>query len=143
MARNRSRRNQSGTVWLIPALKAGVLCTMLGGSAVGYVLQKNELHQLGRTITKREAVLERLKWENKTRAQHLANLQLPRSIAERVRDQKMGLMLPLPGQTIWLAEPAPDAGKAVVVLHSASVGGTPVGDRSRSEKAADADSRVK
>ena len=75
MARN--RRNQSGAVWLIPALKAGVLCSMLGGSAVGYVLQKNVLHDLGQNITKREALLERLKWENKMRAQHLANLQLP------------------------------------------------------------------
>ena len=80
MARN--RRNQSGAVWLIPALKAGVLCSMLGGSAVGYVLQKNVLHELGRNITKREALLERLKWENKMRAQHLANLQLPKSIAD-------------------------------------------------------------
>jgi hypothetical protein len=75
MARN--RRNQSGAVWLIPALKAGVLCTLLGGSAVGYVLQKNLLHELGQGITRREAVLERLRWENKLRAQHLANLQQP------------------------------------------------------------------
>jgi hypothetical protein len=103
MARN--RRHQSGAVWLIPALKAGVLCTMLGGSAVGYVLQKNELHDLGRSITKREAVLERLKWENKMKAQQLANLQLPRNIADRVRQQKLPLGAPQPGQTIWLVDP--------------------------------------
>src|SRR5437773_11714547 len=107
MARN--RRNQSGAVWLIPALKAGVLCTMLGGSAVGYVLQKNELHELGRAITKREAVVERLKWENKMKAQQLANLQLPRNIADRVRHQRLPLGAPQPGQTIWLPEPISDA----------------------------------
>src|SRR5438067_476986 len=103
MARN--RRNQSGAVWLIPALKAGVLCSMLGGSAVGYVLQKNVLHDLGQNITKREAMLERLKWENKMRADHLASLQLPIHIEQRVREQK--LPLGKPQQTIWLAEPGP------------------------------------
>ena len=114
MARN--RRNQSGAVWLIPALKAGVLCSMLGGSAVGYVLQKNVLHDLGQNITKREALLERLKWENKMRAQHLANLQLPIHIEQRVREQK--LPLGKPQQTIWLAEPAPGtaAGTTATVL---------------------------
>jgi hypothetical protein len=117
MARNRSRRNQSGTVWLIPALKAGVLCTMLGGSAIGYVLQKNQLHELGRTITRREAALERLKWENKLRGNQLANLQLPRNIADRVREQKLGLMPPQPWQTIWLAEPQANS-KSVVILNS-------------------------
>src|SRR5256885_377414 len=104
----RNRRNQSGAVWLIPALKAGVLCSMLGGSAVGYVLQKNLLHELGQGITRREAVLERLRWENKMRAQHLANLQLPLHIERRVREQRLGLGKPQPGQTIWLAEPMSD-----------------------------------
>jgi hypothetical protein len=103
----RNRRNQSGTVWLIPAFKAGLLCSLLGGSAVGYVLQKNLLHDLGRGITRREAVLDRLKWENKIRAQHLADLQLPRHVAERVRDQRLPLGRPQDGQTIWLSEPAP------------------------------------
>jgi hypothetical protein len=78
---------------------------MLGGSAVGYVLQKNELHELGRAITRREAVLERLKWDNKMYAQHLANLQLPQNIADRARKQNLGLAQPQPGQTIWLPEP--------------------------------------
>ena len=103
MARN--RRNQSGAVWLIPAIKAGVLCSMLGGSAVGYVLQKNELHDLGRNITRSEIVLEQLIRENSRRAQHLANLQGPTKIAERVRERKMPLGDPAAGQTIWLSEP--------------------------------------
>jgi hypothetical protein len=116
MARNRSRRNQSGTMWLIPALKAGVLCTMLGGSAIGYVLQKNQLIELGRTITRREADLERLKSENKLHSQRLANSQLPQNIALRVREQKLGLMPPQPGQTIWLMEP--EGSKSVIILNT-------------------------
>jgi len=106
MARN--RRNQSGAFWLIPALKAGILCTMLGGSAVGFVMQKKELHDLGRSITRREKVLEKLKWENSLRAKNLAALQSSKSIIERVRAQKLPLSNPGAGQTIWLTEPARD-----------------------------------
>jgi len=39
------------------------------------------------------------------RAQHLANLQLPIHIEQRVREQR--LPLGKPQQTIWLAEPGP------------------------------------
>ena len=123
MARN--RRNQSGAFWLIPALKAGILCTMLGGSAVGFVMQKKELHDLGRSITRREKVLERLKWENSLRAKNLASLQSSKSIIERVRGQKLPLSNPGPGQTIWLAEPARDE-RSVTPMVGASYTATSV-----------------
>jgi hypothetical protein len=57
-------------------------------------------------------VLERLKWENKIRAQRLADLQLPKNIAARVRDLRLPLGRPQDGQTIWLAEPAATAASA-------------------------------
>jgi hypothetical protein len=103
MARN--RRNQSGAVRFVPALKATILCTLVGGSAVGYVLQKNQLHDLGRQIKKREVALERLKWDNNLRAVHLANLQLPQRLMERVKEQKLGLLPSQPSQCILLPEP--------------------------------------
>ena len=103
MARN--RKNQSGAVWFIPALKAGLLCLLIGGSSVGYVFQKNKIYELGRQITKREIQLERFKAENKLRAHQLANLQLPQRLAERVKEQRLGLVPPQAGQMIWLPEP--------------------------------------
>ena len=102
MAKN--RKNQSTAVRFVPAVKAILLCILLGGSGVGYVLQKNKIYELGRQITKREAVLERLKWENKVRANQLANLQMPAHLLERVKDLNLGLVMPQPGQTIWLIE---------------------------------------
>jgi len=107
MARN--RRHQSGAVRFIPALKALLLCLLIGGSAVGYVLQKNKIRELGRRINQRETALERLKWENKLRAAQLADMQLPQKLAKRVRDPKLGLGLvpPQPSQVIWLVEPGP------------------------------------
>ena len=91
---------------------------------MGYVLQKNELHELGKAITRREAVMERLKWDNKMKAQQLANLQLPRYIADRVRQQRLPLGPPQPGQTIWLGEPMGDSTTRtgqVVLLHATSL----------------------
>jgi len=101
----RNRKNQSTTVRFVPAMKAIVLCTLLGGSGVGYVLQKNKIYELGRQITKGETALERLKWENKVRANQLATLQMPAHLMERVKELNLGLVMPQPGQTIWLPEP--------------------------------------
>ena len=103
MAKNRKHNETRAQIG--PALKAIVICLLLGGSAVGYVLQKNKLHELGRQITKREAVLNALKAENKLRAMQLANLQLPRRIEERVNEQKLGLVRTPAVQMIWLPEP--------------------------------------
>jgi hypothetical protein len=86
-------------------LKAILLCTLIGGSALGYVLQKNKLYELGRQINRREVMLERLKWENNLRAAQLANLQMPQRLIERVRDQKLGLGPSQPAQCIYLVEP--------------------------------------
>ncbi len=107
MARN--RKHQSGAVWFIPALKAFLLCSLLGGTAVGYVLQKNKIYELGLQIRNREIRLGELKQENKLDASRLADLQLPHRLAERVRDQKLGLVPPQPAQIIWLSEPPPSA----------------------------------
>jgi len=104
MAKN--RKNQSAAVRFIPAIKAVLLCVLLGGSGVGYVLQKNKIYELGRQITRRETVLERLKWENKVRANQLAKLQMPAHLLERAKELNLGLVMPQPGQMIWLPEPA-------------------------------------
>src|SRR5437879_2857912 len=104
MAKN--RKNQSNSVRFVPALQAVLLCLLIGGSAVGYVLQKNKLHDLGSQIKKREVFLERLKWDNNLRAAQLAKLQMPQRLMERVRDQKLGLVAPQPSQCILLPEPA-------------------------------------
>ena len=101
----RNRKHQSGAVWFMPALKAFLLCLLLGGTAVGYVLQKNKIYELGLQITAREKHLADLKQENKIDAGRLADLQLPHRLAERVREQKLGLMQPPPAQIIWLSEP--------------------------------------
>ncbi len=103
MARN--RKHQSGAVRFVPALKTFLLCLLLGGSAAGYVLQKNAIYELGKQIREKEAILERVKWENKVRANQLAHLQSPNWIADRVKTKNLGLQAPQTTQLIWLPEP--------------------------------------
>jgi cell division protein FtsB len=100
-----NRKNQTGAVRFVGALKAILLCMLIGGSAVGFVLQKNKLLDLSKQIAQREAYLEKLRWENKIRANQLAELQSPLKIEQRVAEQKLFLLPPQPSQTIWLAEP--------------------------------------
>ena len=102
MAKN--RKNNATNVRLVPALKTFLLCLLIGGSAAGYVLQKNTIYELGKQIREKEAVLERLKWENRIRANQLADLQSPAKLADRVREKKLGLTTTQPWQVIWLKE---------------------------------------
>src|SRR5882672_8984142 len=105
MANN--RRHQSGAVRFVPALKAVLLCSLIGGSCVGYVLQKNKIFELGQQIGARQQKLEKLKKENQVLMDRLASMQLPQRLAERVKELKLGLVPPLPGQILWIAEPPP------------------------------------
>ena len=102
-----NRRNQSGAVRFVPALKAVLLCSLIGGFCVGYVLQKNTIFELGQQIGQRQQKLERLRKENQLLADRLSALRLPQRLAERVRDLKLGLVPPQPSQVIWVAEPPP------------------------------------
>ena len=103
MARNRKYQAGSGRVG--PVIWAVLLCVLLGGSAVGYVLQKNQIYELGRQIREREVKLERLAWENHLRGNQLAELQSPNKLAERIKQYRLDLVMPQPAQIIWLREP--------------------------------------
>lgn len=107
MANN--RRNQSGAVRFVPALKAVLLCTLIGGSCVGYVLQKNKIYELGQQIGARQLKLERLRKENQILADRYAAMQLPQRLAERVKDLKLGLVPPQRHQIVWISELPPVA----------------------------------
>ncbi len=62
MARN--RKYQSAAIRFGPALKAFLLCLLIGGSGVGYVWQKDQISQLGQQIKKRELRLAELEHQN-------------------------------------------------------------------------------
>ena len=101
-----NRRHQSGAVRFVPALKAVLLCSLIGGSCVGYVLQKNKIFELGQQIGARQQKLEKLKKEIRVLADRLAAMRLPQRLAERVKELRLGLVPPQPAQIVWIVDPS-------------------------------------
>ena len=67
MAKN--RKHQSAAVRFGPALKAFLLCALIGGSGVGYVWQKSRIEELSKQIKEREQKLGRAADEQREIAQ--------------------------------------------------------------------------
>jgi hypothetical protein len=107
MARNRKYRTAASRFG--PALKAFLLCLLIGGSGVGYVWQKDQIHRLSQQIKERETRLKKLKDENEKRRQELARLRLPSSLDAQNRKWNLGLTQPQMSQVLRLAEPTRDA----------------------------------
>jgi len=126
MANNR-RASQSGAIRFVPACKAILLCSLIGGSCVGYVLQKNKLYELGQQIGARQQKLERTRKENQVLAKRLAEMQLPQRLVERARELKLGLVPPEPSQMLWITEmpqPSGPPGTNLSPLHYVQSGGS-------------------
>ena len=107
MARN--RRNQSAAIRFGPAVKAFVLCVLIGGSGVGYVWEKSQVVELGRQIKKREERYRELLGQNEKMRKQLATLRSPASLEARIKELNLGLMAPQPSQVLRLPEPAPES----------------------------------
>lgn len=104
MAKN--RKNQSGVLRFGPALKAFGLCLLIGGAAVGYVWQKNQIDQLGRQIREREIKAAELRDQNKKLRDRLAELRSPARLEQKLQELNLGLMQPQ-AKDVWkVAEPA-------------------------------------
>jgi len=114
MAKN--RKYQSAAVRFGPALKAFLLCGLIGGSGVGYVWQKSQIDELGRQIKSNEVRLAELQSQNKKMRAHLSVLRSPIKLKQRIEELKLGLVEPQQSQIWRLPEPpaspaaSPEAG---------------------------------
>ena len=88
-----------------PALKAILLCLLIGGAGVGYVWQKSQISELGQQISKRERSLAQMREQNKKLSDQLAMLRSPAKLDLRVRELNLGLGQPQAFQVCRLAEP--------------------------------------
>jgi len=102
-----NRRNEPMAVRFGPAIKALVLCVFIGGSGIGYVGQKNQLHILGAQFKAREVKLDRLRHENDEKEGVLKSLESPRELDARVKQMNLDLIAPQPNQIIRLVEHKP------------------------------------
>jgi hypothetical protein len=102
MAKN--RRAESAAVRFGPAIKALLLCFLIGGAAIGYVWEKNQLHYWGEQIKRSENRLSELRVQNKIRADQLANLTSPVALDARVKRMNLGLVQPSLSQVVRIVE---------------------------------------
>jgi hypothetical protein len=106
MARN--RKYQTAASRFGPALKAFLLCLLIGGSGVGYVWQKDQISQLGQQRKRRELRLDDLKNQNEKLRKQLATMRSPPFLERRIQELGLGLVPPQQTQVWRLAEPARD-----------------------------------
>src|SRR5881628_2361491 len=109
MAKN--RKYQSAAIRFGPALKAFLLCSLIGGSGVGYVWQKNQIYELGKQLKQRELRLAELHDRNERLGKQVSTNRLPWVLEQRIKELNLGLTPPLSSQVWHLAEPAREAAK--------------------------------
>jgi cell division protein FtsB len=109
MAKN--RKHQSAAIRFGPALKAFLLCLLIGGSGVGYVWQKNQIYELGQQIRKREMHLKELQDQNEKLRRQMAFMRSPPFLEARNKELNLGLVAPQPSQVWYMKEPTPAAAR--------------------------------
>jgi len=103
MAKN--RRNLPAAIRFGPVVKALLLCLVIGGVAVGYVWQKQQISELGKQILAREKRLNEFQEANKKLRDQLALLRTPYQLEKRARELNLGLVQPQPQNILRLPEP--------------------------------------
>jgi cell division protein FtsB len=122
MAKN--RKNQSAAIRFGPAIKAFLLCAMIGGAGVGYVWQKSQIGELGRQITKREKRLGELQQQNEKLKKQLALMRSQQFLELRVKELNLGLV-PTQSSQFWrLNEPWSEPARAGLEKQYAQQTGT-------------------
>jgi hypothetical protein len=106
MARN--RKSQSAAIRFGPALKAFLLCLLIGGSGVGYVWQKEQISKLGNQLKTAELRFNTLEKQNEVLRKQLANMRNPQFLELRIKEANLGLVLPQESQILRLSEPSPE-----------------------------------
>ncbi len=104
----RNRKYQSVAIRFGPALKAFLLCLLLGGSGIGYVWQKNQIYQLGQQIKKREVRIAELEEQNEKLNRQLGTMRNPNFLERRIKELDLRLVQPQPSQVWRLTEPPRD-----------------------------------
>ncbi|SVC99485.1 uncharacterized protein METZ01_LOCUS352339 [marine metagenome] len=87
-----------------PAVKAASICLVTCGLGLGYVLQKQQIAQLGKEIKEHEMRLEDLGKENRELGDTLAQLKSPQVLDQLVQQWHLNLVMPRPHQVVTLKE---------------------------------------
>lgn len=110
MARN--RKSQSTAIRFGLALRAFLLCLLIGGSGVGYVWQKEQISKLGLAIRTKEVRVNTLEKQNENWRKLLAGMRSPQFLELRIKEGNLGLGPPQQAQILRLDEPSAEPARA-------------------------------
>ena len=108
MAKN--RKNQAAEIRFGPVLKVVLLCALIGGSAIGYVWQEDQINRLGLQIRDREVRLKQMMGDNQSLSNQVVFLKSPIVLDQRVKQLNLGLAPVQQMQVVRFVEPR--AGRA-------------------------------
>ena len=103
MAKN--RKNQAAEIRFAPVLKVVLVCALIGGSAIGYVWQEDQIGRLGIQIRDREGRLKQMIGDNKNLSDQVAFLESPIVLDQRAKQLNLGLAPVQPMQVVRFVEP--------------------------------------
>ena len=102
---SRNRKNQSAAIRFGPAIKAFLLCLLIGGSGVGYVWQKSQINELSNQIRRREQELHALQDQNQKLSLQYSMMCSQKFLEAKIKELKLGLVSPQPSQVWRLQSP--------------------------------------
>jgi len=105
MAKN--RKHNPAAIRFGPAVKAVLLCLLIGGSGVGYVWQKNQILELNHQFKAQEKRLKEFQSQNQRLNQQRAQLSTQEALEKKIVEFKLGLSLPPSSRVLTLPEPSP------------------------------------
>ena len=85
-------------------LKLFLICSLIGGSAIGYVWQKNQIDRLALQIRDREKALAKLKHDNDNLGRQVEELHSSVKLIQRVKEMQLGLVPQQAVQVVRLEE---------------------------------------
>jgi cell division protein FtsB len=118
-----NKKKESAAVKLGPAIKAALLCALIGGLGVAYVGLKRQIHDLARQIEQREKALKQHRDLNAKLHRQFATLSSPPFLQARVQELRLDLAPPAPAQVVRLVEAVPATEWAVPSAPPAMIAG--------------------
>ena len=99
------RKKQSGKIAFGQLIKVVLLISLIGGAALGYVWQVNQIDRLSAQRRDREIYLIKLKRENDELRRQISDLNEPVKLMRRVSEMQLGLAMRDESKVVRLEEP--------------------------------------
>ncbi len=103
-ATGNQRKTTAALRWRL-LTRGATLAAIVGGAALGYVWQKNKIHQLGYEIRQREQDVKALRAKQDLLQAKLAEIKSPRALLDKCQAWKIGLVVPKQSQIVRVNEP--------------------------------------